>query len=367
MANISINGVAYTDVPRIDVPNTVGVGNSSFYETSGDTATAADIAYGKTAHGANGLITGEAVPSVPTLQNKTVTPNRYDQQITADNGYDGLGTVTITKDKGVQMQYESSGAGDTPTLLDFSNNTDMSTFIGWSRYFHSTSDDTSTARGNSAWGAVKTCKIKLPSTTTKIQTRCFAGMTGLVEVDGSEVTGDVTVNSRAFFAVPLLATIGSLWSKIKSVTQNSFRPLSGGNNVSNFEHGQDIVASNLDTIVSDGGSDGYCFNRCGFKSFTAPKLPYVSQYMFAMCKNMQKADFTAVTKINEYAFSNCTSLKDLYLRYNGVVTLSNTNAFPTTILSNLKIHVPQGKKSAYEADTNWAYLVSQGATIVEIS
>jgi len=78
MANISINGVAYTDVPRIDVPNTVGVGNSSFYETSGDTATAADIAYGKTAHGANGLITGEAVPSVPTLQNKTVTPNRYD-------------------------------------------------------------------------------------------------------------------------------------------------------------------------------------------------------------------------------------------------------------------------------------------------
>jgi len=66
------------------------------------------------------------------------------------------------------MQYESSGAGDTPTLLDFSNNTDMSTFIGWSRYFHSTSDDTSTARGNSAWGAVKTCKIKLPSTTTKI-------------------------------------------------------------------------------------------------------------------------------------------------------------------------------------------------------
>jgi len=165
-------------------------------------------------------------------------------------------------------------------------------------------------------------------------------MTGLVEVDGSEVTGDVTVNSRAFFAVPLLATIGSLWSKIKSVTQNSFRPLSGGNNVSNFEHGQDIVASNLDTIVSDGGSDGYCFNRCGFKSFTAPKLPYVSQYMFAMCKNMQKADFTAVTKINEYAFSNCTSLKDLYLRYNGVVTLSNTNAFPTTILSNLKIHVP---------------------------
>lgn len=43
-------------------------------------------------------ITAISGGSTPVLQNKTITPSANQQIITADNGYDGLGSVTINGD-----------------------------------------------------------------------------------------------------------------------------------------------------------------------------------------------------------------------------------------------------------------------------
>ena len=43
-------------------------------------------------------ITAISGGSAPILQNKTITPSASQQIITADNGYDGLGSVTINGD-----------------------------------------------------------------------------------------------------------------------------------------------------------------------------------------------------------------------------------------------------------------------------
>lgn len=56
--NVKINGVTYSDVPIVNIPNANGGGNAAFYDTSTASVTAADVRSGKTFYGANGQDTG---------------------------------------------------------------------------------------------------------------------------------------------------------------------------------------------------------------------------------------------------------------------------------------------------------------------
>ena len=67
-------------------------------DLSNDTVDAAHLATGYTAHDCTGTaITGTYSGGGGTInnQNKTVTPTESQQQVTADSGYTGLGTVTV--------------------------------------------------------------------------------------------------------------------------------------------------------------------------------------------------------------------------------------------------------------------------------
>lgn len=297
------------------------------------------------------------------LENKSVTPKASEQTISAGENYDGLGTVTVAPDNAMKASQADSGTD--PVTLDFSQSGGTD-FGGWGQYFRSTSEDTSTSAGASAWGSVRKCKVKLPATCEQIHARAFCGMSGLVELDASAVEGTLFVGSRGIFAVPNLATAGTaFWQKLKSVTSNSIRPV-GGTNASIFEQGNDIVAPNLDTVVQISGYDTYCFSNCGWRSFTAPKLPKVSEGMFQNCKNMTTADFTAVASIATKGFANCIALTDLYLRGDSVVTLDNVDAFAAP---NFTLHVPADLVDSYKAANNWSTLYNSGAgiSIVAIS
>ena len=68
--NVVINNVTYSDVPEVNIPKSGG-GSAKFYDTASADATTGDIAYGKTAYGPNGMLTGSL--TVPTVSQDSTT------------------------------------------------------------------------------------------------------------------------------------------------------------------------------------------------------------------------------------------------------------------------------------------------------
>lgn len=336
--DITINGVDYEGVPRIDIPKSDNTGNASFYPTD-------------------------------AYQSKTVTPREVAQVVTPDAGKPGLASVTVGTDKALVAATDAN-ATTTPTLLDFGDITGLNAFYGWTRFFRNNQEDTSVTRAS--FGSPRYCKIKLPRDTTLLRHRLFAGMAGLKEIV-ADFDSPVTAQTRVLWANPNLETAGNLWNKLRYATNNSFRPTTANYTVSKFEQGNDIVCPILEDIIEDSGYYEYAFASCGFRSFTAPLLQTIRGYAFLDCKNMVYADFSAVTAIYQNAFQDCILLADLYLRTSSLVTLASVNAFAGSLADNdptaFTLHVPSNLVDSYKSDTNWGMLYDDGngINIVAIS
>lgn len=74
--------------------NKVVYGNSTLIDLTSDTVTSDKLIEGATAHDKSGSVITGIAPAVSN-QNKSATPTRSTQILTADSGYTGLGTVTV--------------------------------------------------------------------------------------------------------------------------------------------------------------------------------------------------------------------------------------------------------------------------------
>lgn len=88
--NVVINGVTYQSVPEVDIPQSGG-GTAKFYDTSGATASAANILTGTSAYGASGEISGSMANNGST----SGTISTKASTVTIPAGYTTGGTVSL--------------------------------------------------------------------------------------------------------------------------------------------------------------------------------------------------------------------------------------------------------------------------------
>lgn len=106
-ADVTVSDAAGTTIPQGYYD---GSGKASIDETSATNLIAGNIKEGVEILGVTGTYSGEAVK----LQSKQVVPSTSTQTITADTGYDALGTVTVTAI--AYVESDNSAGGKTVTI-----------------------------------------------------------------------------------------------------------------------------------------------------------------------------------------------------------------------------------------------------------
>ena len=115
------------------------------------------------------------------------------------------------------------------------------------------------------------------------------------------------------------------------------------------------------SLPSMSGTTGYlAFEGCStLEKIDIPLATEVDVYSFQGCIDLLRIDLPSVKTIRTGGLQ-CNNLIAVILRYDGICTLENTNAFGTAIHNKRGyIYVPSALIDSYKSATNWNNFASQ--------
>jgi hypothetical protein len=259
-------------------------------------------------------------------QDKTITENGT---YTADEGYTGLGTVTVEV---------APPPSDIDALID---------------------------------GSI----TEVSSNVTKVGSYAFYECKSLVSAD---IPSAQSIGAYAFYFCSKLPSINC--PKVTSIGQQAFSntkiksadfPLVTSIGANAFAANSELESVNFPLLSIINSSS---FSSCAkLTNVTFPSATAIYNNAFSGDAKLVSADFLLVTRIQTYVFQSCCSLTRVILRSLTMCVLNNTNAFnycyhihgttdSTFNPNGLKdgyIYVPRDLVESYKSATNWSNFATQ--------
>lgn len=317
MANITINGAKYNDVPRVDVPSQSG-GVSSFYETNGTLSI--------TENGTYDVKSKENVAVNVASSGGGLTLDDYMQQNQTDDSDDVFGknpniVTNCTRIRDYQFYRTRTKNITANKLTEVSDNLCIS--AGYLESFEAI--EAKQVRSYAFSGANKLRKVVLPKVTYVMQS-AFYNCEALEEAR----FGSLEIIRAYAFQRCGIKNIDM--SKVKTVDMSAFSR-------------SNIMKAKMPLVESLGTS--------------------VFQYCSALTiLDISNPEATRVPNIDGYdTFSSCTSMKALVLRSTSKMiklTASGNNKLPPTITDGTCfVYVPRALLETYKTATNWSVYAEQ--------
>lgn len=316
-----------------DAMNSVSVTTNVPPDTSDATATANDIATGKTAYIASGLVegTGTLESDEPLVKFTEFSKTGYPIKALINKAYSIAGDNRVPnyvlKGDTNNSSYGKHYFYDI-NHVDINPNANIDTI------------------GNYAFSNLKNLQsVSIPNTVTKIDSNAFEKCTSLKTINLPDTV--TSIGSSAFDGCTNLE-MSKLPSELKGLSTYFFRDCK---NVTFSEIPEGIVTTQMPNS---------CFSGCS--KITISKLPSktTSFYLSAFynCTSITEFEFhenfTGFGSGNN--FNSCTSLKVLKFKRTTPPQLGNVNNFTKCPLE--RIEVPVGCLEAYQTATNWTNYAS---------
>lgn len=313
MANITINGAKYNDVPRVDVPSQSG-GVSSFYETNGTLSITENGTYDVKSK-ENVAVNVSSSGGGPTLDDYLNYPGAF-----SNEDYFAKNPDVVTNCKHLrnsQFEHVKLTSLTAPELLDIPSRLCANSKI------QRVSTPKATVINSYAFTGCSPSSLDLPKVES-IEQGAFSN--GSLPVDLLELPSLVTLGYSAFMGC----------SKLKSVSVPKLQTISSYG----FNNCRSLIRINLPSIIELGSS------------------------AFDGCNSLELADLSNeqannVLEINS-AFKQCSGLKAFIVRSSVVARLSYTDYVPPKVKDGTGfIYVPRALLETYKTATNWSVYAEQ--------